>query len=303
MTQLASNSLSVSAESVRELVDASDKLAAQSVEKALAAGRLLIAAKAQCKHGEWLPFLQRAAVGERKAQRLMKLAASGLNPSAVTGFGGIRGALEFLARRRLPKPHEGLCITPHSSIENPFEAFEAAFIWPSRHAGFFHGAYFADDGRGGMNVTYSRRPISDQPLPGDRESIVWLYEEKMATPIEDRHYHWLTLPQVFAIADALGIVDCMYDASKDEFEKLETAQSARTLEALSDMYGNALERLQELMKDRSVANYEASTAALSEVSDAILECNDPKLLHGIAVDDGIQRLAQRVDAAMTQTGG
>lgn len=300
MTQLASNSLSISAESVRELVAASDALASQSIEKALEAGHLLIAAKTECKHGEWLPFLKRAGVGERKAQRLMKLAASGLNPSAVTGFGGIRAALEFLARRRLPKAHEGLCITPHSSMENPFEAFEAAFIWPSRSAGFFHGAYFADDGSGGMVVTYSKRPISDQPLPGDRESMVWLYEEKMATPIEDRHYHWLTLPQVFAVADALGIVDCMYDASKDEFEKLEKAQSIRTLEALSDLYGNALERLQELLTERSVANYAAATAAMSDVSDAILACDDPKLLHRIAIDDGIQRLAQRVDTAMTE---
>lgn len=99
MTQLQSNSLSVSAESVRELVEASDLLAVQSIEKAIEAGHLLIAAKAECRHGEWLPFLKRAGVGERKAQRLMKLSASGLNPSAVTGFGGIRGALEFLAMR------------------------------------------------------------------------------------------------------------------------------------------------------------------------------------------------------------
>ena len=105
MTQLQSNSLSVSAESVRDLIDASDKLAAQSVEKALEAGHLLIAAKAQCKHGEWLPFLKRAGVGERKAQRLMKLAASGLNPSAVTDLGGIRGALEFLTRRAKAARH------------------------------------------------------------------------------------------------------------------------------------------------------------------------------------------------------
>lgn len=303
MTQLQSNSLSVSAESVRELIAESDTLAAQSIEKALEAGHLLLTAKAECKHGQWLPFLKRAGVGERKAQRLMKLSASGLNPSAVSGFGGIRGALEFLSRRRLPKAHEGLCITPHSSIENPFEAFEAAFIWPSRHAGFFHGAYFADDGSGGMNVTYSKRPISDQPLPGDRESMVWLYEEKMATPIEDRHYHWLTLPQVFAIANVLGIVDCMYDASKAEFEKLEKAQSARTLEALSDMYGNAVERLQELMKDRTVANYEAATSAMSDVADAVLACDDPVILGRIAADGGLSRLTQRVDAAMTQVGG
>ncbi|MDX3976710.1 hypothetical protein [Shinella sp.] len=302
MSQLESNILSVSAESVRELLAESNLLAAQSVEKALEAGNLLIAAKAECQHGQWLPFLERAGVGERKAQRYMRLAASGLKSDTVTAFGGIRAALEFLSRRRLPSANEGRCITPHSSNDNPFEAYEAAFIWPSRTVGFFHGAYFADDGSGGMNVTYSRRPLSDQPLPGDRESMVWLYEEKMATPIEDRHYHWMTLPAVFAVADALGIVDCMYEASRDEFERLEKAQSARTLESLSDMYGSALERLQELLKERSVANYEASTAALSEVSSAILGCDDPKLLHRIAVDDGLSRLAQRVDVAMAQVG-
>jgi hypothetical protein len=60
VSQLESNILSVSAESVRELVEASDLLASQSVEKALEAGHLLIAAKSECRHGQWLLVLANA---------------------------------------------------------------------------------------------------------------------------------------------------------------------------------------------------------------------------------------------------
>lgn len=300
MSQLQSNTMSTTAETIRELLAEAETLAARSIDKMLEAGHALVQAKAECKHGEWLPFLERAGIHERQARRLMQLANSGLTSDTVSDLGGIKGALEFLSRRRLPLAHEGLCITPNSNNENPLEAHEAAFIWPSRHAGFFHGAYFSDDGNGGMNVTYSKRPISETPLAGERESLVWIYEERMATPIEDRHYHRLTLPQVFAVADALGIVDTMYEASAAESESLDMAQSVRTLESLSDLYGDALERLRLLMKERTIENYAATGEALEAVSEAILTTDDPKILHRIAMDKAFSNLSARVDTALTE---
>jgi hypothetical protein len=59
---------------------------------------LLIEAKADCRHGEWLPFLNRAGVPERKAQRLMTLARSEMKSDAVSDLGGIKPALEFYSK-------------------------------------------------------------------------------------------------------------------------------------------------------------------------------------------------------------
>ena len=95
MTQLPSNSLSVTAETVRTLLGEADALASRSIDKMLEAGAMLVEAKAQCKHGEWLPFLERAGVPERMAQRYMTLARSGLKSDTVTLLGGIKAALEF----------------------------------------------------------------------------------------------------------------------------------------------------------------------------------------------------------------
>ncbi|WP_456663097.1 hypothetical protein [Bradyrhizobium sp. LB13.1] len=77
---------------------ASDAAHKDAVGKALEAGHLLVAAKGDCRHGEWLPFLKRACVPERKAQRLMQIAESNLESDTVTDL-GIGGALRFLQLR------------------------------------------------------------------------------------------------------------------------------------------------------------------------------------------------------------
>ncbi|WOH55373.1 DUF3102 domain-containing protein [Bradyrhizobium sp. BWC-3-1] len=92
------------AETVRELIAGSDAAHTQSIEKAMEAGRLLVAAKGDCKHGEWLPFLKRAGVPERKAQRLMQIAESNLKSDTVTDL-GIGGALRFLQLRERAVRH------------------------------------------------------------------------------------------------------------------------------------------------------------------------------------------------------
>ncbi|MBB5754342.1 hypothetical protein [Prosthecomicrobium pneumaticum] len=71
-----------------------------TAESALRAGGLLIDAKDRCAHGEWLPFLKRAGINERTARNFMTLARSGIKPDTVADLGGIRAALEHLARER-----------------------------------------------------------------------------------------------------------------------------------------------------------------------------------------------------------
>lgn len=95
-----SNSLADLAEQVKVANEAIALAGRTTAEKALEAGRLLIAGKAGCAHGEWLPFLERAGINDRTARRFMTLARSGLNRTQVTDLGGIRGALEHLAGQR-----------------------------------------------------------------------------------------------------------------------------------------------------------------------------------------------------------
>jgi len=46
----------------------------RSVERSMAAGDILLEAKAQLGHGEWLPWLASCDISERTAQRYMRLA-------------------------------------------------------------------------------------------------------------------------------------------------------------------------------------------------------------------------------------
>ena len=73
---------------------------ARTIEAAgayLDCGRLLAEAKAECGHGQWLPFLDRAGIPARTASRMMRLAASGIAAETLAER-GIRAASEALAR-------------------------------------------------------------------------------------------------------------------------------------------------------------------------------------------------------------
>lgn len=59
---------------IRGIVPESEAVVLTSIE-ALEAGRLLFAAKADCATSEWLPFIERAGVPGRKAQRVATLRA------------------------------------------------------------------------------------------------------------------------------------------------------------------------------------------------------------------------------------
>lgn len=99
MTEL-SNSLADLAERVKQAAEASALAERTTIEKAIEAGELLCQANDEAKHGEWLPFLARAGVPERKAQRFMQLARSGLKSDTCRDLGGIKGALAFIAKRK-----------------------------------------------------------------------------------------------------------------------------------------------------------------------------------------------------------
>jgi hypothetical protein len=76
MSDLAlSNSLADLAARIRAEHEATSTALKSSVEHAMRAGDLLIEAKAQFKHGEWLPWLaEHCAMSERTAQLYMRIA-------------------------------------------------------------------------------------------------------------------------------------------------------------------------------------------------------------------------------------
>src|SRR5258708_1862419 len=108
---LLSNSLTVLADQIKDAITASATAEKTAIEKALEAGHLLHEAKCACHYGEWLPFLQRAGMPERKAQRYMKLAKSGLKSDTVSDLGGIKASLKWVEGLRLPGPNELLLVS------------------------------------------------------------------------------------------------------------------------------------------------------------------------------------------------
>jgi hypothetical protein len=110
-TILLSNSLTALADQVKEAIGVSVAAEKTAIEKALDAGHLLDEAKTACRHGEWLPFLQRSGVPERKAQRLMRLAKSGLKSDTVSDLGGIKAALRWAEGLWLPGANELLLVS------------------------------------------------------------------------------------------------------------------------------------------------------------------------------------------------
>src|SRR5690242_671326 len=81
---------------INEAHDRASTSARSTIEAAMEAGRLLIQAKDQIDHGDWLPWLKaNTSVSERTAQVYMKLARD-LPKSAVTADLTLDGALKLL---------------------------------------------------------------------------------------------------------------------------------------------------------------------------------------------------------------
>ena len=122
MTLLTSNRLGDLAQRIRQASDRAKVASVESAELYLEAGRLLIEAKAECTHGDWLPFLEMSGVHERQARRLMQLARSGLKADTVSDMGGVKAALEYLAEQNRPEvdPWEWA----EQQVNGPFSAWD-----------------------------------------------------------------------------------------------------------------------------------------------------------------------------------
>jgi hypothetical protein len=103
-----SNSLTVLAGKVKDHLIAAAAAEHAAIIAAMEAGHALIEAKAACKHSEWLPFLREAGAPERKAQRYMRLARTGLISDTVSDLGGIKATLEWAEGLKLPSDGEYL---------------------------------------------------------------------------------------------------------------------------------------------------------------------------------------------------
>lgn len=97
-----------------EAVAAAEQITA---EKMIEAGTLLCQAKDASKHGEWTPFLARAGIADRQAQRLMQIARSGLKPDTCRELGGVKATLAYLAKKKLPAAGELLLVGPEGWAE------------------------------------------------------------------------------------------------------------------------------------------------------------------------------------------
>lgn len=161
-----SNAMADLAERIHDADRAAEAAARVTIEKAFEAGVLLLQAKQQCPHGQWLPFLERAHLGERRARRWMQLADSGLQIGHVTDLGGIRATLDFLTRWRLPEYGKALFISD-AKFDGKYAEHQSvgrgiAYAWEDdQHRGHFNigvivggGSDDADD-----ECIMSKRPI------------------------------------------------------------------------------------------------------------------------------------------------
>ena len=117
-----SNRLTDLSARIRQASDRAKASSREAVAQYLEAGRLLIEARAECQHGEWLPFLEMAEVHERQARRLMQLARSGLTSDTVSDLGGVKAALEYLAEQK--RSEIGSEEWAENLLHGPFSAWD-----------------------------------------------------------------------------------------------------------------------------------------------------------------------------------
>lgn len=103
-----SNALADLAERVKKSVQAQASAELHAAREALSVGAMLLEARQEATHGTWTHFLERAGVEERQAQRLIRLARSGLKPDTVSGLGGVKASLKWLSGLALPKDGQAL---------------------------------------------------------------------------------------------------------------------------------------------------------------------------------------------------
>lgn len=198
MTDRLSNSLTALADRVRAANGATEAARRSAIENALETGSLLIEAKASCRHGEWLPFLERARVGERAAQNYMVLARSGLEIRTVADLGGIKAALAFGAQWQLPAFDDCMAITGEMSAaaDKNGDPGPLAFVWQSGElAGHYHIGVLAEDA-----VSCTKWPMKPMiEVEGHRpvNAIIHWLSLYFSVPISD--WELGTLPRRFPV--------------------------------------------------------------------------------------------------------
>lgn len=198
MSTLGHNRLSDLAGRVREAASAMQRASKEAAECALAAGRLLIEAKEECRHGEWLPFLDKAGMHERQARRLMQLARSGLTSDTVSDL-GIKGALELLASRKLPQRGMVLQVSVEPAETETYGG--TAWVWESEeHPGYFHAA--------GVSRELKQAVATRKPVDGKNPEAVF---ETVDQILEHRHesmcFEAIQLPREFCDRFRLAVSD------------------------------------------------------------------------------------------------
>ncbi|WP_027167299.1 DUF3102 domain-containing protein [Mesorhizobium sp. WSM3224] len=183
-----SNILADLAERVRMAAVEADTAERTSVLRAMDAGQMLIDAKAACQHGEWLPFLGRAGIHERRARRLMQLARSGLESDTVSDLGGIGAALAFMSKWQLPTFEKALFIYDAEEGETPVGR-GIAYVWEDhQHRGYYHAGMIVTGDDSEEECIVSRRPMLPfVEVAGDRpiNIIVHFLTRRFSLPIAD----------------------------------------------------------------------------------------------------------------------
>ena len=103
---------------VEEHYGAAFRFGRQAVEEAWHCGDALIAAKAETKHGDWLPALKAVGIAHDTASRLIKLRHKFADISQIAKFESVHAALQ-LPQAQQHKPLEPKLLDP----QPVFEAF------------------------------------------------------------------------------------------------------------------------------------------------------------------------------------
>ena len=100
---LLSNRLADLAERAGEAFRSGNARSVEAAADYLKSGRILAEAKAEAGHGQWLPFLERAGIPKRSAQRLMQMSASGMSAETLAEK-GLKAAAASIAKPRNAPP-------------------------------------------------------------------------------------------------------------------------------------------------------------------------------------------------------
>lgn len=164
-----SNRLCILAAEVARLHTEAEAHSKEAAEKAIKAGLALIEAKSLVKHGEWMGWLAGAAINDRKAQRYMQIARSGLKSDTVSDLGGIKGTIAFLGKWQPPQAEDALFI--YADMQRATDMQDVAYVWEDRQMpGHYHVFAICCDGDNEC-IAATRRPMlwfveieGEQPL-------------------------------------------------------------------------------------------------------------------------------------------